>query len=160
MCCARVVQKEDPLRRAGFSRRELHTAGKFEHRFAARHRHKRGEHATQVRRVQVRADIHGFAFPEGIHRDRSVAFEGSGVGRERRRAEDLATASQALHARIHELTNDRNTLKAEHDAIAERYSADQQRLTAAVASATQTAIESEARMRSATTSAAATIPPR
>lgn len=71
------------------------------------------------------------------------------LARERRRVEDLASQAHALSSRITELQLDRDHLKQEHDRLVDAHAADQQRLNTALATATQSAIEAEARQRQA-----------
>lgn len=72
------------------------------------------------------------------------------AARERRRADDLAAEHQALAGRVAELGADRDHLRAEFERLSQLHTDDQLRLSQAVATATQAAIEAESRQRAAT----------
>ncbi|MBA3707687.1 MAG: hypothetical protein H0W83_02560, partial [Planctomycetes bacterium] len=71
------------------------------------------------------------------------------LSRERRRAQDLSESQAALQARVAELTQDRDQLRASLDLIAEEQTAQQQRHATAISTATQNGLAAETRLAEA-----------
>jgi chromosome segregation ATPase len=69
------------------------------------------------------------------------------LGAERRQAEQLAEARNALEVRITEIAGERNELRQKLDSLQQEHLAEHTRHTAAIAKSTQAAIEAERRLR-------------
>ena len=69
------------------------------------------------------------------------------LGAERRQAEQLAEARNALEVRITEIAGERNELQHQLDGLQQEHLAEHTRHTAAIAKSTQAAIEAERRLR-------------